>query len=289
MKRLKFLAVVLLVFLFASCFKGENAVVSSNLNEVQNEKNQSSDIAPDFVLQKSLNKEKGDYIKVSELSDADLEIDNKLSSSRNSQVIYLVSDYRYDLNKKHDLYLAVETANKTSFYKLEFTSYEDYFFICDVDGDKTDEIVLRQFVDSVGGAGQHFTAIYKVDDDALSEIFLAAPSGYDAGFSAELSNQGRIKLNIGYEVLINGAQGNIESDMETWEPVSLVYHSLFAFEPKDIDNDGVFEIYCSQLLTIITKEAPRGKLSYFLKFNVATQTFEVIDASFSYNKPDTNS
>lgn len=289
MVKIKYLILMLvLLVLFLGCSFEKNNQTFSTANSSQSEENISRDIVPDYVMQKSLQQEKESSLKLPELSDTDLRIDGKIANSQNEGFVYLISDYRYDISKKHDLYLAVEVMDRTSFYKLEFTSYEDYLYLCDVDGDGYNEIVLRQFVDAAGGAGQHVAAVYKIDKGCLRELFFSAPIEgryFNAGFSATVSGDGIIKLtntNAGYQISIEMLEDDVNSNEKIGESVPLIYGSLFEFKPKDVNNDGVFEIETSQTLDIIAKGSLKGKATCVLKFNAESQIFEVIEASFSY-------
>ena len=56
----------------------------------------------------------------------------------------------------YNAYLAVETAGSTYLYDLKIACYDQCMYVCDVDGDTTDEIIIQQTVGLAGGAGQYF-------------------------------------------------------------------------------------------------------------------------------------
>jgi hypothetical protein len=109
--------------------------------------------------------------------------------------VHILSDYRYRQPALHDSYLAVEIENGMLYLDLENSSYEDDLYLCDVDGDGLDEIVVQQQVDSNGGAGQFVSRVFRVSENTIKEIFASSTGiSFETGFTSEYLDGYRLKI-----------------------------------------------------------------------------------------------
>lgn len=190
----------------------------------------------------------------------------------------------------HDSYLVVETDSKILFKDIAISSYGDSLYVCDVDGDEIDEIILQQTVGMTGGAGQHSSYVFKVVNDEIQEVFNSSTADlYDTGFTSCLKNDFKLEVQnkfTGYvEILDFGKKsqyigvyfneiGKVICNATIW------CDSFREFIPTDIDNDGIFEITCLQYVSLYSHADYIGDAKSVLKFNCDTQKFEVLESEF---------
>lgn len=199
---------------------------------------------------------------------------------------FILCDYNHDTNEKlyHDSYLAIETDDKVLFEDLSNHypgSYSDTLHVCDLDGDLVDEIIVQQTVGMSGGAGQYQSRIYKLmENSRIQEIFISSPQAlYDTGFTG-ITNGNLLKIKnkfTGYEMNL---EYNTNKNNQSITP-SILCDSFSSFEPQDIDHDGVFEIRCTQYVSLYGHADYIGDAHSVLKYNQKNKQFEVIEASFS--------
>ncbi len=205
--------------------------------------------------------------------------------------LHILSHYTYSSIFK-DIYFALEREDDVLLYYTgtDFGSPE-YLYFCDIDGDKADEIVLMLNTGGNGGAGSHTTYVWKVTDKGFETLFDFDDYStfFDTGFEFEL--QAPFKLLVknrhtGYSRTIDfsnrtGYIGAVYDEkgnpLDTWT----AYHDCFYYIiPRDIDNDGVYEIECTAFTSLYGHADGIGDSVCTIKYDTKSGEFKVIDARF---------
>lgn len=208
------------------------------------------------------------------------------------QDVYILFDYKDD-EVFHDSYLAIKMESGVLLYNLSKSgigSYDDLLYICDVDGDGADEIIVQRTVGMTGGAGQYVSQIFKIENDQIIEMFSSSPKNkFDTGFSAKMRDDYVL-------VVVNrftGYERNVDiSDKGNYLGVfyndrgkvireqDFLMDSFYEFSPTDVDNDGVFEIKAYQYTSLYGHADYVGTAVSILKYSSNTKKFCVIETEF---------
>ena len=216
------------------------------------------------------------------------------------RTVYILADYHSDDKTIHDSYLAVEINEGVLFWDFGNYSLDESLYLCDVDGDGLEEIVVQQLVDELGGAGQYSSRIFKVLGEDILEIFDYRTfdsygnyvGSFDTGYYSLLRDNYLVEILNRYtnysEILdfstkkewLEGyytEEGSVVSNKDIIE-----CSCFFEFKPKDVDNDGVFEIECLQTVRSMTYNGYSiiGNVKSILKYRPSANIFEVIEALF---------
>jgi len=212
---------------------------------------------------------------------------------------YILSDYRYSEPARHDSYLAVETMEGVLVYDLGDSSLDDFLYLCDVDDDGVDEVIVQQTIDMSGGAGQHLSRIFRIVEGEIREIFssyVPDPSGtgekvFDTGFISEFLNGYKLRIDntfTGYSTVVDISKRYtnefFDENGKGRSTIGIWCDSFWGFIPEDVDGDGIFEIACQQYVSLTTHADGIGTAKSILKFNPQTQEFEVVQAEFVTGK-----
>lgn len=229
-------------------------------------------------------------------------ITEKSKAGKDIRIVHLLGDYeRYGNGLYHDLFLTVQADTKVIFKDLTYSNikgaYSERLHLNDIDGDGIEEIIIHQCVDMFGGAGQYLARIFKVENEEIKEVFCSLTSDgnkhsrWGTGFKAEEKEDFQLEISntfTGYKELID-----LSADKESYirsgiysEEGNVLKHSdiltdtFLSFIPKDIDSDGICEIYCEQYTSHLGHAQHIGHAISILKYNTDSQSFEVIDAWF---------
>ena len=190
-----------------------------------------------------------------------------------------------------DIFFALERDDDVLLYSVTDLSIPEYLYFCDIDGDKTDEIIFMVDNGGNGGAGSHTTYVWKVTDEGFETLM--ALNGYvtyfDTGFEFEL--QASFKLLVknrhtGYSRTIDfsnrsGYIGAVYNEMGNPAVTWTAYHDCFYYiVPCDIDNDGVYEIECTAYTSLYDHADGIGDSICTLKYDRNSKSFKVVDARF---------
>ena len=212
--------------------------------------------------------------------------------------VYIIGDYRYGRNAWHDAFLVVETGKEVLFYDFDNTSLDEYLYLCDIDGDGLDEIIIHQRIDAFGTPGQFSSLVFKVVYDEIQVLFDFRSFDsegnyvdyYDTGYISALINGFKVEIHnlfTSYSVILDFSaslvkldryfdeKGNVLEQLET-----IGSSSFYKFIPVDIDGDGVYEIECYQ---VVRSFFPGGSIGYtksILRYNPHLRLFEVARAEF---------
>lgn len=212
--------------------------------------------------------------------------------------VYIFCDYTEEDSAYHSSYLAASLGSKVLLKDLteeqDSGCYQDILYVCDVDGDGLDEIVVQQTVGMSGGAGSYRSRIFKVREEEIEVIFDslivdAANTSwdtFDTGFTSTFLSGRQVKIEntiTGYSTTMDisnryqdaffdaegkGTEGHFHCD------------SFREFIPQDVDHDGVFELVCLQYASLYTHADYIGDAKTVLKYNTASQDFEIVQAEF---------
>lgn len=214
--------------------------------------------------------------------------------AENPDILYYLLSCQAQEQAPYNAYLAVETAESTYLYDLKIACYDQSMYVCDVDGDTTDEIIIQQIVGLTGGAGQYLSRIFKFESDSLQEIFnsdTSLPAGkdnqFDTGYDSVFLPNYQLKITNRYadcNVIID-ISGRYISEIfdengKCTENESVWCDSFFTFAPKDIDQDGVFEIECMQYVSLFSHADGIGYAKSILSYNQNTGVFQIVEADF---------
>lgn len=222
-------------------------------------------------------------------------ITDKSRSDKDIRNVYLLRDFeRYGNAVFHDLFLAVEADTKVIFKDLTYNTipgaYSENLYLNDIDGDSIEEIILHQCVGMSGGAGSYIARVFKIENDEIKEIFCSsnndAKKYWNTGFSGHPEDNYTFIIannNTGYCEEYKVSTNRPDRHDESGNAVShreIMVDSFNLFLPKDIDSDGICEIYCRQYTSDWGHADYIGDAISILKFNAEKQEFEVVDAWF---------
>ena len=204
--------------------------------------------------------------------------------------VYILFDHIDELY--HYSQLVVKSESGTLTYNLSESgngSYADALYVCDIDGDIGDEIIVQRTVDMTGGAGQYTSQIFKIENNQIIEIFNSSPiNKFNTGFSSKMED------NYGLVVFNRYTDYQKYMDISDKAYVSAFYDeggkltkedeicvdSFCAFSPVDMDNDGIFEIRVEQYTSLYGHSDHFGTAVSILKYKCSTKQFEVIETEF---------
>lgn len=160
-------------------------------------------------------------------------------------------------------------------------------FLGDIDGDGIQEILVHFNTGGCGGFGSYCSWVLKVENDGIRVLFEYSRE-FDAGFESRFLEgyQMQVKNNItGYTLVydVKDKYGAYIDSSEKLPSGRFEIDSFYAFEPKDVDDDGISEILCKQYTSYIGHSDYTGTACSVLQFNSKTQAFEVIDAWYEPN------
>ncbi len=192
----------------------------------------------------------------------------------------------------HYSHLVVKGESKTLTYNLSESgigSYADMLYVCDIDGDNGDEIIVQRTVGMSGGAGQYISQIFKVENNQIKEIFNASSANmFNTGFSSKMEdNYGLVVFNryTDYEKHVdvgdkNYVDGFYSEEGKLLKETEIYADSFCSFSPLDVDSDGIFEIRANQYMSLYGHSDYIGTAVSILKYRSSTEEFEVIDTEF---------
>ena len=164
------------------------------------------------------------------------------------------------------------------------------FYLCDVDGDMLDEIVVWGGTGRNGVGGSEIY-ILKFDGESFTRLPL---DELDNGFICEPLDGFRMKISnihTGYQKTFDFSKyrepysdepyywDKEGKPIETAELDSCGMDSFITFEVKDVDGDGVYEFVVSQFASLDYKDYIGDAIETW-KYNAKSKKFEVVSADF---------
>jgi len=277
--------------------EGDYSTAANNTNEVSStwEKNEHQYLLSNTMLSPSLSADEGMAIELSEIGLKDV-IVRKKYERRVSDLhsyplyVYIICDYRFNNATCHDSYIAVEVGSKILFYDFGGYSYDEFLYLCDVDRDGSDEIIVQQEVDMTGGAGQYSSYVFKIIEDEICALFSSPTDNvFDTGYFGNLKEGYKLEIKNQYTGYMSTLDfSNCQDYLGYYfDKSGNIIHeervsgdSFYEFKPEDCDGNGVFDIVCSQYFSIGGRTNYIGDAKSVLGFNLQTQEFEVIQAVF---------
>lgn len=213
--------------------------------------------------------------------------------------IYLLADYtEFGDEIYHVPYLAVALGSDLELIRLsqnESTgSFSDEMYICDIDGDKDEEIIIQQTVGMSGGAGQFVSKVFDFKEDSVVEVFVSSNLDiYDTGYYCITKNNYLIEIynkNTDYVTTLNVSDkdnyrnvffdkyGNVIKEAEVY------CDSFYEFYPEDVNDDDVSELVCLQYLSLNGHSDYIGTAKSVLRYNVSLQQFEVVQTNIIHKQ-----
>lgn len=220
------------------------------------------------------------------------------TNDTSASTVYIFCDYAEEDSPYHSAYLAVSLGEKVLLKDLaeeQYSgSYWDTLYVCDIDGDGLDEIVVQQTVGMSGGAGSYWSRIFKVRAEEIEVIFDSlivdaentSWGTFDTGFTSTYLSGRQVKIEntiTGYSTILDISDRYQDAffDAEGKGTTGRLYCDSFReFIPQDVDHDGVFELVCLQYASLYTHADYIGDAKTVLKYNTASQGFEVVQAEF---------
>lgn len=196
-----------------------------------------------------------------------------------------------------DSYIIIATEQETMYYEVGDGSYfADKVYLCDVDGDGSDEIVVQQLTAISGGAGGYRSFVFKAENGELIELFQSYYGDYrfDTGFTNTLKDGWLVEISnsfTGYKATLDfsntkdyedvyfNADGSVIDDQNS----GILVDSFLKFVPEDPDNDGIYEIVCEQYVSLYSHMDAIGHAKSILKYDNDSGEFIVADAEFIPN------
>lgn len=284
MKNFRFVSIILLLVLaFSSCN------ITKNERDHQDLKNDVITYNQDEMFRISLSEAGLKNVFIQQATGFE-----KLENDANWCKVVLLGDGRFEQSKPCDYYLAVLCDDKIYLKEVSVISYGIGIELRDFDGDGDKEILLQDTVGMSGGAGQYKSTVLDFENYEFTELFSSSHALYNGnnkttGFSIEILKGNKFKIINSItdyseifdfknkpEKYLNGLYDENGQVIER----KILVDSFFEFIPKDIDNDGVYEIVCCQYVSLIDHSDHLGNAKTILKYNNKTSLFEIIDAEF---------
>jgi len=294
MKLRRFITAICICSLLAGC-NGQSPQLNSNNTQPSVKKpsetymqETSQTISNDF-----LQAEQGTTVTLNAFGLKQVVIREKMIADSLSSNVFTVAYVLEDASSSsQQTYLFLKLANKFLLYELASKSFEDDLFLCDIDGDSIQEIILQQCLGLSGGAGSYLSRVFRVEEETITEIFTTSANNnyfdFDTGFdSAFLEDKKLLITNetVNYQIVLDissryrdeffDSSGKCARDIHIW------CDSFYEFIPKDIDNDNIYEIVCKQYVSLDGHADGIGYAISVLKYNAEAEQFEIIEASFS--------
>ena len=194
----------------------------------------------------------------------------------------------------HDSYIIIVTEASAVYHQVDRSYLNDKVYLNDIDGDGSDEIIVHQLTSAAGGAGGYNALIYKIENGILSAIFNSEGGNqFDTGFSSKFTDGYKLEINnnfTDYKTVLDlnnskkhkewffNEDGSVLSEYKdkSW----IMVDSFNQFIPKDVDNDGIYEISCVQYASLRDHSDYIGDCKTVLKYDNIIGDFVVADAEF---------
>jgi hypothetical protein len=193
-------------------------------------------------------------------------------------------------------YLAVELKDKViirPFVEDVEVTYADIIYLRDIDGDKTDDIIMQSTVGMTGGAGQYASQVYRVTEDGIEQVFFnSSKDPYYTNYTGVISSD--CKMTIYNPAFLHDVQfdypnkqlvNELLSENENPNVNEVLYADVQVdsdkeFVPVHIYGDGIYEIECEQYTSFFGHTDYVGDLKTVLKYNAETNSFDIVYSWF---------
>ena len=227
-------------------------------------------------------------------------VSNKTYDTKNAEIINTQKSSFGEirlLSAKSDgksVYLLEAEYEGKKFY-TEYPAYYDIenIYYANVDGSYGDEIIIHA---STNTKGVYENDILKITADGIIHLLNANNAFYmTTSFDTKLKENFNVEISNKYvsftkTVNVKGINDEKYDDSYWDESGKIMETDVFdhvwidetfrSFEPQDVDNDGIYEIVCSQYASLGDYSSCIGYASTTLKYNTEIKQFEIIRANF---------
>ena len=224
--------------------------------------------------------------KTYDLSDAEI-LQTQKSSFGN---ISLISTKNYG---KRVYLIEASVENKKFFYEFPSSYNIENIYYANVDGEYGDELIIHADIDYTGIYDNVVLKITKngikslINKNQLIDFMSCNSSVLKNNFNVEITNS---YTGMRKTINVQGINNEDYSD-SYWEkdgtiaetdPKDHVWfeESYYVFEPRDTDNDGIYEIVCCQQASLGSPDSLIGYVETVLEFNSKTKKFEISKTNF---------
>ncbi len=230
---------------------------------------------------------KTDDWKTEGLENAGLEgVEITYTSDISHGTLYLLEekDPFYVIDKH--FFFAVEKGDQILLAEAGTGALAEYIHCCDVDGEQGDEILFMIDNGGNGGAGSHSTYVFKINNNKISNIYHSDYSNNNHGFSTKLIEPFKVEIKNNYTEYTSAIE--VQNDFiylfdEQGKPtsdISVSIDCINSIEPKDVDNDGIYELICKRYSSLGAHVGYLGDAVTTLKYDKSINSFKIIDAEF---------
>ncbi len=166
-------------------------------------------------------------------------------------------------------------------------------YYANVDGSYGDEVIIHA---STNTKGVYENDVLKITPDGIIHLFNANNAFHMASsFSTKLKENFTVEIlnkHTSFTKTINVKDINDENYADSyWDETGKIMETdvfdhvwidetFRRFEPQDVDNDGIYEIVCSQYASLGDYSSCIGYASTTLKYNTEIKQFEIVRANF---------
>ncbi|MBP3329429.1 MAG: hypothetical protein J6L89_01215 [Clostridia bacterium] len=204
--------------------------------------------------------------------------------------------YSTDYNGKKIYLFVIDNDGKKFFREIPGEYIIENIYYANIDGRFGDELIIRANTGTNTNPPTYKNYIFKITSKGFESLFSASDlNKFASGYRAELKQGFNVKISnsiTGYSKTINvkglnkntyvgeywDANGNLTTN-KTKEQVD--FGDGFHFiEPKDVDNDGIYEITCSQYTSLGKRSDCIGYANTVIKYDFQKKEFKVISTVF---------
>ena len=151
-------------------------------------------------------------------------------------------------------------------------------YYADVDGEKGKEIIVHMSTGGNGGYGIYVNYIFGLKNDMIYEYYNSEKDDRLVNvFDSKLEAPYKAIIfckDTGYEKVIDFTNNNFSEKKYVFDnegkPIveyGICFDSFYRFEPKDVDKDGVYEIFCRQYASLGSHASGIGYTELVLNFD----------------------
>lgn len=189
----------------------------------------------------------------------------------------------------------IEAEYKGKKFYAEYPAYYNFenIYYANVDGYYGDEVIIHA---STGNDGIYENDVLKITSDGIIHLLNANNAFHmTTSFNTKLKENFNVEFSnkfTSFKKTINVKNINDENYVGSyWDKNGKVTEedvldhvwideSFIRFEPQDVDNDGIYEIVCSQYTSLGDYSSCIGYAGITLKYNTGLKQFEIVNATF---------
>ncbi len=218
-----------------------------------------------------------------DLTNAELIQSQKVSS-------YMLNLYSTVYNGKKIYLFTAEKDKNTFYFDIPGEYIIENIYYADIDENFGNEIIIRANTSQNTQIQTYRNYVLKITSNGFETLLNEQDmKSFSRHFTAELMSDCNIKISnnkTNYVKTINVSTNNIsnkywdESGKPTANSSVDFSNTFYNCEPKDVDSDGMYELYCSQYVSLGNKSNCIGYAYTTLKYNYQKSVFEISDTVF---------